>query len=140
MEIRVEQNTQKTKTVVQTKILSYLQIYAALIGIEEWTIVAGFKKLGVDELGQCEAEVEYKRAVITFDSVRLAEHSDIKLRKTVIHELLHCLVWRLAEVAQHLAPEEHKEFIQKFEEEVVTNLERMPIWDLAPTKTGSENG
>lgn len=138
--IKVKQNTQKGKKEIQDKIISYIEIYSKMIGIGGWDIVVGFKKLGVDELGQCEAEVEYYRTVVTFDSVKLEEKDDTKIRKTVIHELLHCLVWQLAEVATHLAPNEHKEFIQSFEERVTTDLERMPVWNLALTNIEKSDG
>jgi len=134
--IQVKQNTQKGKKEIQDRIVGYLELYSKMMGLEHWTIVCGFKKLGSDYLAQCEAEVEYYKAVITFDSVKLEEHDDSKVRMTVIHELLHCLVWRLTEVAQHLAPDEHKDFIQKFDESVVTDLERMPVWNLALAKIG----
>jgi len=133
--IKIRQNTQKGKKEIQDKVLKYLGIYSKMMGIEGWNILVCFKKLGVDITATCEAEIEYYRATITFDSLKLEEQSDNTIRKTVIHELLHCLVWQLAEVAQHLAPDEHKEFIQKFEESTVTNLERMPIWEFAAGKS-----
>jgi len=103
MSINVKQNTQKGKVEIQARILNYLESYSEVIGIEDWGITVGFKKLGSEILAECEAEVEYRRALITFDSVKLEEEKEVKVKRTVIHELLHCLVWRLAEQNPEIA-------------------------------------
>jgi len=104
--------------------------YADLIGLDDrWRFKVTFKSLKDEAVGTCTAEWHYRIAYLEFDLARLSTKKDHLLEEVVRHEILHIPCWRLMELVQTVAGD-HAEYIGKVEEELVTFLEYMPVWDL----------
>lgn len=76
----------------------------------------------------CEANPEYKEATLTFNLPRLLKTRE-DVEATVIHELLHCLVWRIAAYAESLCDGEEKALAisSDHEESLTTRLEQLVL-------------
>lgn len=74
-----------------------------------------------DHLGTCEAQPQYMTAVLRFNIDRIQKEikTDRKLEELVLHELVHCRVWALA----NMYPDSvDKDVVEYFEEEAVTQI------------------
>lgn len=118
------------------KIVELLKLYGAAIGLQpRWRIDLQFKKVSDDDIASCEALWHYTKAYMVFDIAEIKKrgYDDQEVEEIVRHELLHIPCWRLNELVQAFAPD-HSELLQKYEEDLVSFLEMMPIWSLyAPT-------
>ena len=74
--------------------------------------------------GEAEADVKYRTATITYDTLNLAKHPDWYLRQTAVHELWHIILWELAELAEAY----HFDWAYQEEEKLNTKIERWPFW------------
>lgn len=72
----------------------------------------------------CEANPEYKEATIHIDPAKVPDH---EMEGTCLHEVLHCLTWRIEHLAECWAGEDTSKFevARDVAETVVTNLERL---------------
>jgi hypothetical protein len=72
----------------------------------------------------CEARPEYNEAIIRFDLKKIRRE---QLPAFVLHEMIHCLVWKLAAVGERLSAgrDADLEAVRVEEESLVTLLERV---------------
>ena len=91
------------------------------LGLGDWTIT--IQCVTLPHRADCDAKPEYKEALIRFDLKKIAPED---VEAYVVHELLHCHVWRLASVGEYLAktPTE-KRAVEEAEESLTTDLERL---------------
>ena len=91
------------------------------LGLGEWHIVV--QCVTLPHRADCDAKPEYKEALLRFDLKKIPAAD---LEAYVVHELLHCHVWRLASVGEYLAktPTE-KRAVEEAEESLTTDLERL---------------
>lgn len=113
--------------------VAYWQTRLNLTG---WDVAVAF---GPDPDGadaSCLAKPEYRSAVVTFD-LALLKPADVE--RTVVHELLHCLVWPLANAANALAKGDKaaEEWVRTEEETLTTALERLLIQMDTPQTIGT---
>lgn len=99
------------------------------LGLQAWTIQTTFQKEG-DEDASCSAQPEYQFAILYFD---LDKIEPALIDSYIVHELVHCLVWPLANTARALALDDPSklEWVRTEEESLTTRLE-MLLRDLAP--------
>lgn len=96
------------------------------LGLAHWAFEIQF---GPDKDGGsagCEAEPEYRQATLSFDlSLIHRDHID----RFVVHELVHCFVWGLANVAQTMARGNPalEEWVRTEEERLTTELEYLVL-------------
>ena len=101
--------------------------YAGLIGFDpEWRFKVKFKRLS-GNLAETVVEYQYKLSDLTFDLAAILKQGKDLIGPTVRHELFHAPCWRIHEVITSLNPE-MEALISKYEEELVTFLEHMPVW------------
>ncbi|MFQ5888058.1 MAG: hypothetical protein ACE5HY_05125 [Candidatus Hydrothermarchaeales archaeon] len=100
-----------------------LKKYQKLTGIDDWDIRLKFY---TENVADCEARPEYLDAVLYLDLDKIPPE---ELDSWIRHEVLHCLVWSLAHLAETLTKTKtEKELVRIEEEKLVTLLERMSIW------------
>lgn len=109
-------------------IVSWAKKYTLLLGLEAWRITLRFKGVKKKTLAETSVEWPYHVAEIVFDLNRLVHKNEDEQRLTVIHELLHCITWRLMAIFQGLARDTDPQLLRDLEEEFVTQLEEMPLW------------
>jgi hypothetical protein len=93
---------------------------------QDWKITVKFAK-SMKETAYCKVDPEYKIASIHVNLEHLKDLTHNEVVATALHELLHCIVWPLGEWAVRLSnKDKYKlEICRRYEEEVVTNLERV---------------
>lgn len=98
-----------------------LKKWQPLLGLQGWKITLNCRQIA--HKGDCEARPEYKEAIIRLDTRKIPAE---ELEAYVVHELLHCHIWRLADVAEHLAktPTEARA-VEDAEESLTTEIERL---------------
>lgn len=99
---------------------------ARALALSDWelqVVPQANTRLDGEDLAGCTAQPEYKRARIYFDLGRIPPE---ELDQFIIHELMHCHVWELVNLAERLAatPTE-REAIRCAEERLTTVLERL---------------
>lgn len=108
----------------------YAEKYAALIGLDDsWTIYIAFQSLKKDGdvVAECSAEWHYRLVNLTLDIIKIRRKAKVDMEAVIRHELLHVPCWRIHELVNALVPDK-EELISKYEEELVTFLENMPVW------------
>ena len=115
-----------TELLLALRIGRLVERYKELLGLDKWTVEVCFAE---EPLGATvEPAWQYQHAKLTFDLEKVAEESPAELEWTVRHELFHCLVAPLAELAcQGLKGEQHR-FAEKVEDLVVSQLAAMPMF------------
>lgn len=68
-----------------------------VLGLDRWDIRLEVSRLD-DARACCQADPEYKNAVLTFDPEKLRTGDD--LQEVIVHEHVHCLLWPLHAVAE----------------------------------------
>ncbi len=126
MPLQVDGNTRGRKRLAN-KVLASIKKHRDLFGMQGWDIVITFKEVEGDMCMETVAEPEYYKTMIDVDLRGLVE-SDIDLY--VRHELLHAILWMYTNLAESLAPSRHKKLLGGMEERLVTDIERMPFWDI----------
>lgn len=99
--------------------------------LEHWDITLAFpRRLECGCAAECDAQPEYKQAVLRFDCTKISWDD---LPRFVIHELMHCHVEALAGIALLAAGRDRakEEWVRRTEEELVTVLDQI----LAPYVT-----
>jgi hypothetical protein len=92
--------------------------------LEHWDITLSFGKLKCGSAAECDAQSEYKQAVLRFDC-RQIPWDDIP--RFVVHELMHCHVEALGAIAMIAAGKDKakEEWVRRTEEELVTTLDQI---------------
>lgn len=103
-----------------------VEIIKTWFKLQDWKITVKCVKT-MKNTAYCTADPEYKIASIYVNMTHLKGLTHNEVVSTALHELLHCIVWPLGEWAVRLsAKDKHKlEITRRYEEEVVTNLERI---------------
>ena len=118
------------QSAIKQTLLEYTACYAEVMGITpRWEVDVEFEyDLAVDEddrwAAATDAEPDYLTVTITYNLAYLKDASDQELRETVIHELVHVGLWELLE----LIPEEAEELSHRREEQLTTEVSRLPFW------------
>lgn len=75
----------------------------------------------------CDASPEYKEALIRLNTKMLPDLTYYEVVSVAVHEMIHCIVWPLAEYTEDLCKKDAQrlEMTRKLEEGLVTNLERI---------------
>ena len=92
------------------------------LGLGHYDIRVDF--VALKHRADCECRPEYNEAILRFDLSKIKRD---QLPAFVLHELLHCLVWKLAAVGERLSAgrEADLEAVRVEEESLVTLLERL---------------
>jgi hypothetical protein len=118
------------QSAIKQTLLEYTACYAEVMGITpRWEVDVEFEyDLAVDEddrwAAATDAEPDYLTVTITYNLAYLKDASDQELRETVIHELVLVGLWELLE----LIPEEAEELSHRREEQLTTEVSRLPFW------------
>ncbi len=101
-----------------------VRYWAPKLGLQEWTLYVTFNEEGAK--ASCASQPEYLEAILNFDLKKIA---DGDVDAFVVHELMHNLVWGLANCANALArgDKAQEEWVRTEEEELVTRLERLIV-------------
>jgi hypothetical protein len=112
-----------TKKMLFTKAVEIIKTW---FKFQDWKISVKFVQ-SMKHTAYCTANPEYKIASIYVNTSHLTALTHNEVVATALHELLHCIVWPLGEWAGRLSnKDKHKlEITRRYEEEVVTNLERI---------------
>jgi hypothetical protein len=112
-----------TKKVLFTKAVEIIKTW---FKFQDWKITVKFVR-DMKHTAYCTVNPEYKIASIYVNMAQLKGLTHNEVVATALHELLHCIVWPLGEWATLLSnKDKHKiEITRRYEEEVVTNLERI---------------
>jgi hypothetical protein len=75
----------------------------------------------------CDASPEYKEALIRVNTKMLPELTHYEVISVAAHEMVHCIVWPLAEYTEDLCKKDAQrlEMTRKLEEGLVTSLEKV---------------
>ena len=132
MAIKVTSLAQHNHHDLSHKIVNSMDRHIRLLGLEHWSFEIRWESpLEGGRYGaETRASPEYYDATVTFDLDVIAVRSD-QVDQYVRHELIHCIVWPLAEAGQLLAGDSEgaRELIGRIEERVTSDLERLPLWD-----------
>lgn len=113
---------------ISDRVLNELTRTINLMGFgKEWRFRVAFKKLNGDTQANCITEWHYHLARLNFDLKKMSTEPPEHQLATVRHELMHVVLSRFCELLQSLAPE-HVELVEKYEEELCTFIEHMPVW------------
>lgn len=111
-------------------VLSELERIVNLMGFsKEWRFKVAFKKIKGDAQATTLTEWHYHLAKFEFDLQKMNTEPVEHQLATVRHELFHVVLNRFCELLESLAPE-HSELVSKYEEELCTFIEHMPVWSL----------
>ncbi len=112
---------------------AYTQCYSAELGLDkEWKIDLTFEPLPEGWVGATYAMPGYYRARIAFDTTAMRQaldslpdgtDVDAAIRRVVLHELWHVMLWEISELAAKANPYAHR-----LEEQLATRIERLPLW------------
>ena len=104
------------------EVAALIERYRRPLGLADWEIRVDFVTL--PHRADCEARPEYNEAILRFDLRKIRRD---QVAGFVLHELTHCLVWKLAAVGERLAAgrEADLEAVRVEEESLVTALERI---------------
>jgi len=119
-----------TKKRITRKILfiKSVEIIKSWLHLSDWKISVKFVP-SMKYTAYCSARPEYKTASICVNLTNLRGLTHNEIVATAAHELLHCIVWPLGSWATMLAKSDQSkiELTRRYEEEVVTNLERILV-------------
>jgi hypothetical protein len=92
--------------------------------LSDWAIKVQVGALDdLDERADCDAKPQYKEAVLRFDPAKIPPS---ELDAFCVHELLHCVTWRLEALAEEWGRSESQYIVaRETAETVVTDLERI---------------
>lgn len=126
-----------TKKVLLAKTVEIMQ---PILQLSDWKIVLKISYSSrMKNTATCEALPEYKVAVIKINGNELSQLTHNEIVTTVIHEMVHCILWDLGSWAALLSKKDlHKlEITRKYEESTVTTLEKI-ILNLVADKLNKE--
>lgn len=112
-----------TKKVLFAKTVEILKPY---LNLTEWKIIVKYSsrmKFAAD----CDASPEYKEALIRVNTKSLTDLTHYEVMSMAAHEMIHCIVWPLAEYTEDLCKGDAQrlEMTRKLEEGLVTSLEKV---------------
>jgi len=108
------------------EVLDCLALHEQLLGLTDWTIKVFWKPVEDHYVMETVAQPEYYKAHISVDLPELErEH----IAEYVRHELFHVLMWHYTEAINSFLHEDYVPHVEKLEERVVSDLERLPLWE-----------
>ncbi len=125
----------KGKRGLSRTVLSSVRKHAKWLGLSNWTIYVKWKPVDGEYAMETDAKPEYYTAYVHVD---LNELKPQFVDEYVRHELFHVRLWAYTATVEDLAHKKAFEHIRKAEESLVSDLERMPLWDelYAATRKG----
>lgn len=68
--------------------------WRSCLGLNEWTLNLAFERHDDGEVASCTAKWEYLEARLSFDAKQMVKKTLTRdeIRRTVLHEMLHCVV------------------------------------------------
>ena len=99
-----------------TMLLFLTQCYSSAMHLDRWDFDVSFVA-NTDAYAATLADTIYQIAEIEYDTLNLQGKNEVFLRRTVIHELLHVLLWDLAEEGD-----------LDTEEQTISSIDRWPLW------------
>lgn len=72
------------------------------LDLDSWQLTVRIGKIAGGHRGTCEADWDYKEAVLRFDPVQMQKHGD-DVEEIVGHEVWHIVIWRSHTEIQRLA-------------------------------------
>jgi len=111
-----------TKKVLFAKTVEILKPYLTLT---DWKIMVRYSSR-MKAAADCDASPEYKEALIRLNTGMLPDLTHYEVVSVAVHEMIHCIVWPLADYTEDLCKKDAQrlEMSRKIEEGVVTTLER----------------
>lgn len=107
------------------RVLQLAQLWRQRLHLTDWKLSLLVEPIPEDEdcKAYCQAQPEYKEMVVAVDPVAVSRD---ELEATIVHELLHAHVERLAGLALTMAGDDpvKKEVVRQAEESLVVALER----------------
>ena len=103
-------------------VLVYKQCYQYHMGLQRWEITLNLGDFEYE--GATEADPSYLTAEIDIDTTELRYHRDLYIRRLVVHELVHVLLWELTEPLW----EADTVKAERNEERLATEIERWEVW------------
>lgn len=98
-----------------------VRYWQKLLLLSDWTITVVVGATDDGSAANCEAQPEYRQATLTFDPTRIPKD---QIDSFALHELLHCITWRLEVVAEEWGQSESRyQFCREVAESTVTALE-----------------
>lgn len=89
-----------TNAALRSRIERLAKRWRPLLGLESWDIEIRYDE--TTHLGSCVAKPRYGEATIWFNLPRIRRelpNTVLALEELVVHELVHCLIWRSSESA-----------------------------------------
>jgi len=82
-----------TPAEVKRAVIRDIKGWRGTFGLNEWTLNYHFERHDDGEVATCTAHWEYHEARLTFDADQMSvkDFSRDEIRRTVLHELLHCV-------------------------------------------------
>jgi hypothetical protein len=106
---------------VAAQIRASLKRWQKKLLLSDWTITVVVGKTDDGSAANCDAQPEYKTAVLTFDPTRIPVE---QIDSFAVHELLHCHTWRLEAIAEEWGQSESRyQVVREVAETTVTSLE-----------------
>ena len=89
-----------THAAIRTRIDRLVKKWRPILGLDSWDITVGYDE--PTHLGTCEALPAYGEAIIRFNLPRIKRELPncvAALEELVLHELVHCVIWKNSERA-----------------------------------------
>ena len=85
-----------------TEIRASVARWLRWLDLENWQVTVRIGKIAGGHRGLCEADTDYREAVLRFDPVQMQKHGD-ELEEIVGHECYHLVHWKSHAAIQRLA-------------------------------------
>jgi hypothetical protein len=115
----------KARKLSKAAVMTRAKYWRKRLHLEGWKIGVTFEPDEKEESeASCLAQPEYAAAVVRFDLAKI--HPD-EIDSYIVHELLHCHVWALANFGNSACADDpvKLEALRHHEESLVTSLERL---------------
>lgn len=112
-----------TKKLLFTKTIEILQ---PKLNLQDWRIVVRYSTRIKNTIADCQAQPEYRQAVIRLNLAELKNHTPYEIVATAVHEMMHCVTWPLSQFTHDLCRNDKRkiELTRRTDEAIVTHLER----------------
>lgn len=131
LDIEVTKGTTKGHEAIAKKFMSSLEKHLRWMDLNKWIIKVEYVEIDEDCGMETSCQPQYYKATIGVDLAFLDSSNKQReaIDEYVRHELLHVVLWIYTALAEDLSLKKGKGAIRKMEERVVSDLERMPLWD-----------
>jgi hypothetical protein len=130
----------KTKNITKKLLFAKtIEILQPKLNLSDWRIIVRYSRVMKTAIADCQSLPEYKQATIRLSLLRLPEYSHYEIISTAVHEMLHCIVWRLTEWTEDLCKKDTQKLqvTRRLDEGVITHLEKV-ITDMVASEVQSE--